>query len=154
MTAVRRVISQRSAGWGPGIEATLTARCEDAQAHAGRRLWLMMLALLGVLSGVPAVNLLVDPYGAWGGTLIGYAHAYPPCDLVKARVCVPYRLRTARPSTILLGSSRMLQGVPIVSASEMGIYNAALPGITLDETDAIVRSGAQEPDAETGDMGR
>jgi len=59
----------------PGIEATLTARCAGAQAEAGRRLWLMMLALLVVLSAVPAVNLLADPYGAWGSTLLGHETA-------------------------------------------------------------------------------
>lgn len=127
----------------PGIEATLTARCEDIPAHTGRRLWLMMLALLGVLSAVPAVNLLADPYGAWGGTLLG--HAYLRDEAKQARVFTPYRLRTARPTTLLLGSSRMLQGIPIASAAETGIYNAGLPGITLDETDAIVRLALKNP---------
>ena len=42
-----------------------------------RRLALMLLFLVGVLGAVAAVNWIVNPYGAWGTSVVDRAYRAP-----------------------------------------------------------------------------
>ncbi len=112
-------------------------------APGSRRLGLMMGALCVPLAAVAAVNWLVNPYGAWRTALVDpiYQRQLPGSE----RVQVPYRVRTERPATVLLGSSRVLIGMPIEQGCRDHVMNAALSGATLDEIGAIIRLAIANP---------
>lgn len=95
------------------------------------------------LAAVVAMNWLVNPYGAWGTALVDpiYQRQLPGSE----REQVPYRVRTERPATVLLGSSRVLIGMPIEQGCRDHVMNAALSGATLDEIGAIIRLAIANP---------
>ncbi len=98
-----------------------------------RRLALMLLGLLLFVAGVGTLNRFVDPYRAWNSGLIDDIY-------VKGldRTWMPYRLRTAQPSTLLVGSSRVMIGMPIEQGYRDGVLNAGLSGATIEEEAAAV----------------
>jgi hypothetical protein len=103
----------------------------------------MLAALCVVLVPLMGFNWLVDPYGAWGGTSIGKIYLEVPIG--QERVRTPYRLRSERPATLLVGSSRVLYGMPIEQGYRDGVFNAALSGVSLDEIAALIRLAVQAP---------
>ena len=108
----------------------------------GRRLRLMFLCLIVFLAMVAGINWLADPYGVWRIALVDqvYLNSQP-----GERVLTPYRVRFERPTTILVGSSRTLWGMPIEQGYRDGILNASLPGSSLDELAAIVHVALRNP---------
>ncbi|SRR5579875_72145 len=94
-----------------------------------RRLCLMLIGLAAVFAVSIVVNLVVNPWGAWPINLIPAKYRV----IVQERVATPYLLRTARPNTILLGSSRVRFGMKIEQGLKDGIQNAALCGSHLPE---------------------
>ena len=75
----------------------------------------MLLGLLGLLGAVALVNWIVNPYGAWRTTVVDPAYRPPGPVQNEAgeRVSTAYRIRAERPSTLLVGSSRMVVGMYI-----------------------------------------
>ncbi len=103
----------------------------------GRRLRLMMLCLLLVLAAPAAANWLINPFGAWPSLVID--GMYRQLEIGTERVRLPYRLRTEESPTLLVGSSRVLYGMPIEQGSRDGVLNAALSGASMDEIATIIR---------------
>lgn len=108
-----------------------------------RRLCLMMLCLGLFFAGVPAANWLINPYRAWRPAVIDTIYL----GLAKGgeRVMTPYRVRNEQPTTLLVGSSRVLYGMPIEQGYRDGVLNAALPGATIDEIAAVLRLALDNP---------
>jgi hypothetical protein len=117
------------------IEMTLTA-------GPSRRLRFMRVGLLTFLAMVVAINWLTDPYGVWRIALI---HRVYLSTQPGERVMTPYRVRNEQPTTMLVGNSRVLWGMPIEQGLRDGILNAGLPGAALDELATTVRLASRNP---------
>jgi hypothetical protein len=90
----------------------------------------LMFAFTGALAGAGvAFNYLVNPYGAWGPRLIDPVFR----KIDQERVATPYLLRSQRPDTVLLGSSRVLMGMRIEQGCRDGFLNAALSAATVPQ---------------------
>src|SRR5271169_5988034 len=105
--------------------------------HPTRRLRMMLSYLFGALAVVTTVNWVVSPYAVWPLNLIDkiYFQQVPGTERIKA----PYRVSIDQPTTLLVGSSRILYGIPIEQGCRDGVYNAGLSGASLDEIVGIVR---------------
>ena len=111
--------------------------------NPARRLQLMLSYLFGILGVVVAINWLANPYGIWSPRLIDkiYLRLGPGTDRLKA----PYRVRSEQPTTLLLGSSRMLYGMPIEQGCRDGVFNAGISGASVDEIARIVEVARHNP---------
>ena len=108
----------------------------------GRRLCLMLLCLAALLTAVPGVNWAVNPYGAWPIAIIDRIYLN---DTVGTRMTVPYRLRTEQPTTLLAGSSKVQMGMGLDGTYRDDVFNAGLPGASLDEIAAILDVARRGP---------
>jgi hypothetical protein len=108
----------------------------------GRRLHRMLGCLVAFFATIAGVNWLANPYGVWRVELIDRAYL---SSQPGERVLTPYRVRAVRPTTILLGSSRMLWGMPIEQGYRDGIFNASLSGASIDELAAVVQVALLNP---------
>src|SRR5262249_3418890 len=72
-------------------------------------------ALAIFLVGGAAINWTVNPYGAWRTDVVHPLHR--PSRITETevgeRVVTAYRIRAERPTTLLVGSSRVLNGMPV-----------------------------------------
>jgi hypothetical protein len=112
-----------------------TDRDEPSSAPCGR-LPVMLLALLITLGTTVALNVVVNPYGAWPSTML--EPIFRTMNWRTARISAPYRARLERPHTLLLGNSRVLEGMPIPTGLRDGTSNIAMAGATMDELAALV----------------
>jgi hypothetical protein len=112
-----------------------------------RRLRLMLLCFAGLLAGVAAINWIVNPYGAWRSTLIDPAHRVTGGAQNEAgeRVTTAYRIRAEQPTTLLVGSSRVVVGMYIEHGARNGFLNASMSGASLAEIAAILRLARANP---------
>jgi hypothetical protein len=101
----------------------------------------MAVALIAFFSAVVGVNYLANPYGAWRPRIFG--DIYRLVD--NERLVIPYLLRTARPETLLVGSSRVMIGMEIEQGIRGGVMNAALSGATLQEIAKVVDRALRNP---------
>jgi len=101
-----------------------------------RRLRMMLSYLFGALGAVSAVNWIANPYVVWPHRLIDaiYINQDPSTERIK----VPYRVRVEQPTTLLVGSSRMVYGMPIEQGCRDGVCNAGLSGASIDEIASVV----------------
>jgi hypothetical protein len=99
-----------------------------------------LAALLGATAGI---NFLVNPYGAWPSTVVD--RIFLKVSIGSDRIATPYRLRIERPHTIIVGTSRMLEGMRIEQGMRDGVLNAALCGGSLDETAHVLQLALQNP---------
>jgi hypothetical protein len=115
--------------------------------NARRRLRLMMLCLLLFLAAVAALNWLANPYGAWSVAVIDPIYRIPESarNEPEERIITAYHLRTEQPATLLVGSSRVLWGIPIGAGDEHGFFNAGLCGASLAEIAAVLRLARAKP---------
>ena len=81
------------------------------EGSASRRLTLMLVCLAGVLAAVVTINWLVNPYGVWRTAMVDRAYRLTDAgaDETGERLSTPYRIRAERPTTLLVGSSRVLR---------------------------------------------
>jgi hypothetical protein len=112
-----------------------------------RRLGLMVLGLTGVLAAVAAINWVVNPYGAWRSTAIDPVYRFSETTRNEAgeRVTTAYRLRAEQPTTLLVGSSRVVVGMYIDRAARDGFFNASMSGASIAEIAAILRLATANP---------
>jgi hypothetical protein len=112
-----------------------------------RRLRLMLLWLGGFLAAVTAINWTVNPYGAWRPTVIDPVYRVTGADRKEAdqRVTTAYRIRAERPTTLLVGSSRVIVGMYIERGVRDGVFNASMSGASLAEIAAILRLATANP---------
>src|SRR5688500_15590807 len=107
------------------------------------RTWSTALAIgLGALA---ALNLLVDPYGAYRLVRATRLEAAKPSG--GTRVAKAEMLHHSRCEVLILGSSRAEAGIdprhPAWATDE--VYNAALSGTHIDETAAVCRYALRLP---------
>jgi hypothetical protein len=100
-----------------------------------RRLRLMFLYTALLLAAVAAINWRVDPLGIWG-------NGRRP-DETLSREVVPYAVALGRPTTLLVGNSRIAWSMYV--GARGGLLNAGLPGATLDEMAALVDRAVENP---------
>lgn len=112
--------------------------------NSTRRLWMMLLALAALTFAAVTFNFVVNPFGAWRHHLVGNIY-YRLRGGGPERVMTPYRLRTAHPDTLLLGTSRMLFGMPIEQGYRDGFLNAGLSGGRLPEIEREVHLALKNP---------
>jgi hypothetical protein len=112
-----------------------------------RRLRLMLLCLTMFLAAVAAINWIVNPYGAWRSTVIDPAHRLAGGARNEAgeRVTTAYRIRAEQPTTLLVGSSRVVVGMYIEHGARDGFFNASMSGASLAEIAAILRLATANP---------
>jgi hypothetical protein len=103
----------------------------------GQRLCFMMMYLSVVTAVLAAVNFVVDPFGVWGVSVIDrvYLKSEP-----GERSTTPYRLRSEQPTTLLVGSSRVLFGMLIEQGYRDGVLNAGVSHASLDEIAGILQA--------------
>jgi hypothetical protein len=104
----------------------------------------MVLALAALTCAAVAFNFVTNPFGAWHHQLVGDVY-YRLRGGGAERVITPYRLRTTYPDTLLVGTSRVLFGMPIDQGYKDGFLNAALSGARLPEIKRAVRVGLGNP---------
>jgi hypothetical protein len=109
--------------------------------RSARRLVLMLTCLAGMLVTVVATNWLVNPYGVWRTTVVPRAYRLTDAalDQVGEHLSTPFRIRTERPGTLLVGSSRILRGMLVEQTGQDAFFNASLSGSTLDELAGVLR---------------
>lgn len=106
-----------------------------------RRLVMMLLALAAVCAAAVTVNYLINPYGAWRIALIDPIFRADN----DARMTTPYLVRTTRPHTLLVGSSRVRVGMHIEQGYRDGVLNGALQGVDAEEAVEVVRVALRNP---------
>ena len=109
--------------------------------NAAPRLRLMIGSLLIFVVAVAAFNYLLNPYGAWRTSTVD--PIFRRVD--RERITTPYLLRTARPTTLLIGTSRVFFGIPVEQGWRGQVQNAALSGASLSETSAELDLAMENP---------
>ena len=113
-------------------------------APGRRRFKLMLGCLAGVLAAVVATNWIVNPYGAWHTTIVPRAYRLTDAS-VGEHLITPYRIRTERPRTLLVGSSRVLWGMLVEQTGHDTFFNASLSASTLAELAGVLRLATANP---------
>src|SRR5579883_758409 len=108
-----------------------------------RRLRMMLAALAGLLGAALLFNFLVNPFGAWRHRLVN--GVYYRVRAGHDRVIAPYLLRGTRPNTVMLGTSRVLMGIPIEQGYKDGFLNAAMAAAKLPEIEKAVALAVKNP---------
>jgi hypothetical protein len=104
----------------------------------------MMLTMMAAFTGLLMLfNFVVNPFRAWHHKLI--SGIFYRVHVGRERVITPYALRTVRPSTMLLGSSRVLIGINIEQGIKDGFLNAGLSAASLPEMSAEVDLALKNP---------
>ena len=86
----------------------------------------MLMCLAGGLTVGAAINWIVNPYGAWSTTVTDRAYRLTEvaADEVGERVSPAYRIRVEHPTTLLVGSSRVLNGMLVEQSGHDTFFNA------------------------------
>jgi hypothetical protein len=104
----------------------------------------MMMIMAAAFTGlVVMANFVVNPFRAWDHKLIN--GIFYRVHVGRERVITPYALRTVRPATMLLGSSRVLIGMNIEQGMKDGYLNAGLSAASLPEMSAEVDLAIENP---------
>ncbi len=102
-----------------------------------------MLSLAAFTGAMVLINFLFNPYRAWRHRLID--GIYYRVHVGRERVITPYMIRTVEPSTVLLGSSRVLMGMSIDQGFKDDYLNAALSAASLPEISREVDLALRNP---------
>jgi hypothetical protein len=105
----------------------------QSQQHYRRWLRQSLLASAGLMSGIAALNLVVDPFDIYG--LVRLPGINDQKSIAQLRLTKTQRLLTLKPQRIILGSSRALLGLnpdtPLLQ--DQLTYNAALEATSIRE---------------------
>jgi hypothetical protein len=101
----------------------------------------MFLFTFAALCAGTGLNYLANPYGVWPPALIDPIYRH----IVHNRAEMPHLLRVAEPTTVMVGSSRIYQGIPIEQGYRDGVLNAGLGGATLRQVVEIVDLALANP---------
>jgi hypothetical protein len=106
-----------------------------------RRLVLMLAMAAALILCGAAANYLLNPYGIWSTRLID-----PVFRKAKdEHVALPYAIRGAELSTLLVGTSRVVFGMRIDSLAANGFVNAGIRAASIRESCAIVDAALANP---------
>src|SRR5579875_3376097 len=101
------------------------------------RLPLLMLGFTcAALCAGLALNYAVNPYGVWPPALIDPIYR----EIAHNRAEMPHLLRAAHPTTVLVGSSRVYEGMPIEQGMRDDVLNAGLGGASMRELIEVVNA--------------
>ena len=106
-----------------------------------------LLAPLVVLAGIAAVNRLIDPYQIFSAEPQG-THADKPALHANMRLHKAFQVRLQKPDTLILGSSKAIQGLPTQHAlfADGRVYNLSMPLASMKELTYLLRhANAVEP---------
>ncbi|HTW86370.1 MAG TPA: hypothetical protein VMD75_00060 [Candidatus Binataceae bacterium] len=106
-----------------------------------RALFLMFLFSFAAVCAGITLNYVVNPYGVWSPALIDPIYR----RIVHNRAEMPHLLRSAKPTMVLVGSSRIYQGMPIEQGYRDGVLNAGLGGASLREVAEVVDLALANP---------
>src|SRR6266404_5947634 len=109
---------------GAAVRKVEPVQSSQVSSRRISRVVLMIAVSVAAIATAIAFNLLVDPYGVWGTGVL--RPIFRKVDYKHLRIAVPGIIRIDRPETLLLGSSRMVFGVPIEQVSRDGVTNGAL----------------------------
>jgi len=109
--------------------------------HRVRLLVLMFGFTCAALCAGVALNYAVNPYGVWRPALVDPVYR----EIGHNRAEMPHLLRAAHPAMVLVGSSRIYQGMPIEQGMRDGVLNAGLGGASLRETVEVVNAALLNP---------
>lgn len=103
--------------------------------------------LLGGLAGVAGVNLVIDPYGVTNGPSIPGFNAEKTRQYEDGgRIAVSARLMNGGLGSIILGSSRAVDGFPRRTDDwPGGLYNAGMRGSNIFELTRAMAVAARDP---------
>jgi len=107
-----------------------------------QRRFIVMLAMAGALILCGALlNYLLNPYGVWRTTLIDPVFRKPKDE----HVALPYAIRSADLTTLLIGTSRVVFGMRIDGLAADGIVNGGIRAASLRESCATVDAALGNP---------
>jgi len=107
-----------------------------------KRRLVLMLTMAGALILCGAlVNYLLNPYGVWRTTLIDPVFRKPKDE----HVALPYAIRGAELSTLLVGTSRVVFGMRIDGLAANGFVNGGIRAASLSESCATVDAALANP---------
>jgi len=101
----------------------------------------MFAALATLVGALVSINYLVNPFGAWRINLIDPIFR----NIDQSRLATPYKIRVARPHTIVLGNSRVAVGMQIQQLERDGVYNSAFMGGRLSENARLIELALDNP---------
>lgn len=110
---------------------------------ARHRLQLMLGGFATFLALVTLLTVGVNPYRAWPVAL--GANDFVALPFTTEHIATPYRMRNEKPTTVLIGTSRILTGMEIAQGTRDGVFNAALAGTRIEDLALIARSAMQQP---------
>ncbi len=93
----------------------------------------LLLALLLPYVLVAAFNTLVDPFGLWELTRVNGVNRFKSTFTDGLSLTKPHALQWRQPAVLLLGTSRVGEGLSCTMLDSNHCYNAALPGGSLYE---------------------
>jgi hypothetical protein len=107
----------------------------------------MPVCLGSLLVTVVTINWIVNPYGVWRTTVVDRAYRLTDAaaDEGGERLSTPYRIRAEQPSTVLVGSSRVLRGMLVAQSGHDTFFNASLGGATFAELAILLRLATANP---------
>jgi len=109
-----------------------------------------LLAPLVVLAGIAVVNRVIDPYQIFSAQPQG-TYADKPALHANMRLHKAFQVRLQKPDTLILGTSKAIQGVPTQHALFNGgrVYNLAMPLASMKELTYLLRhANTIEPTAQ------
>ena len=106
-----------------------------------RRIRLMFTLTVLVIAGGVGFNYCVNPYGAWRIEVVDPIYR----NLTGDRAQMPYQLRTTAPQTLLIGSSRVQEGMRIEQGYRAGVLNASLGAAGISDLARIVTIALRNP---------
>jgi len=102
----------------------------------------LMLTLSALVMGAGALfNYLVNPYGAWGTAVVDPVFR----KVENERLAVPYMLPQGQFDTILVGTSRVEEGMHIDQIERGGMMNAAIRAGTIHQLTEIIEAALRNP---------
>lgn len=109
-----------------------------------RRLRMMLIAMAALTGAALLFNFVLNPFGAWRHRLV--SETYYRVRAGHDRVITPYLLRSAHPTTVMFGTSRVLMGIPIEQGMKDGFLNAAMAAARLQEISKAVSIALKNAD--------
>ena len=101
----------------------------------------MFVLTVVAIAGVMGFNYSVNPYGAWRSAVVDPIYR----NLTGDRAQMPYQLWTTAPETLLIGSSRVQEGMRIEQGYRAGVLNASLGAAMIPDLGQIVALALQNP---------
>ncbi len=138
---IRPMTPHRPLTANPSPPAAPRAPAATVATPALRRILIMAALTAAVIVGECGLVWLLNPYGATSSTLIDPVFR----KIKQPRLATPYLLRETRPTTVLLGSSRVLMGIKIEQGYRDGVLNAAVSAATMAELDWLLDAALKNP---------